>query len=494
MYNIACGLFTQYTDKARRIRVKNMRKTKNIIVAIMAVFALGMGIAAGNGAKAAGTKAKAAEQSERTVRIGEQIRIKSGADDVKYKSSDSTIACVDEKGYVTGKKEGKTTISVRSDGEVKKKYTVYVELRDRKPQNIPVAVSEISIEDIPIYDETTGITKYQHIITNNSKKDADKVEYYYSLDDDPNEIVTLTAKDIWSGESVEAKFSSNMPARYNGSLSELTFVKVKVYSGKSIHIYNEEYEDYFLKWSVPDTKPPKITGLIKEKSYTGDGDIIRTYYSDMKKTYNFTSFVSAYDERDGVIEVEADTSKIKWDKEGTYKLWFTAEDNSGNKAKTWANVRVYHPKSQEKTADSIIRRITKSSWSKEQKARAIYRYIRGYMSYSAYSPHSQWRTEALRALRYRKGNCYTHYSISRLLLLRAGIPCIMIKRYPTPGGRKHYWNLAYINGGWYHFDTTPRSRNANFCLWTDAQLWSYASNYVFKFRLSYYPERAKKRL
>ncbi len=466
-----------------------MRKMKmQFILPVMAVLMFGACIAVN-------VNVRAEEKYVKTVKIGRQVKLKADEDDVRYKCNDSTIACVDKNGIVTGKQEGTTTVSVIYDDEVQKKYTINVEKRKRKPENIPVAISEISREDISVYDETTGVTRYQYIVTNNAEYDkVKKIIYYYSLNDNPEEIVTLTAYNLEPEDSIEAFFSDNMPAEYNGSLSALTFIKVAVYSGKAIYIYNAEYDDYFLKWSTPDTEPPEITGLVKGKSYTGDGDIVRVYYSDMKDTYDFSQFVTAYDERDGEIEVEADTSDIKWEKEGTYKLWFIAEDNAGNKAKSWAKVKVYHPKSQEKAADGIIKRITKKGWSKEKKARAIYRYIRGYMSYSSYSPHSQWRDEALRALRYRAGNCYTHYSITRLILLRAGIPSIMIKRYPTPGGRKHYWNLAYINGGWYHFDTTPRSRNANFCLWTDAQLWAYSNDYVFKFRLSYYPERAKKRL
>ncbi len=453
-----------------------------------------------------------AKTKVKNVKVGEQVKIKNNFDDVRYRSNDETVAYADKKGVVTGKKEGTTSVTVRSEGEIIEKYTINVEGKEKKPSSIPVTFSEVSMQEVQEYDAITGNAIFKNIITNDAETGKiRKIIYYYAYNEIISElpetalmqenteqnvetvrrVVTLTAKNIPSWSSTEAERGGEI--QYNGSLSELELLKIEMYTGEALYIYNAEYDEYYLRWGTNDNKPPKITGLVKEKSYTGDGDVIRTYYSDMKNTYDFTQFVEAYDERDGKVKVKADTGKINWSKEGTYKIWFTAKDKDGNKAKSWAKVKVYHPGTSEDIADGILKRIISKSWSDERKARAIYSYIRGHMSYVNHTSHIAWPDAALRSFRYQTGDCYTYYAVSRLFLNRAGISNMMIKRYPTPGGRRHYWNLAYINGGWYHFDTTPR-RGVNFCLLTDSQLWNAFGGYVFKFRLSYYPERADKRL
>jgi hypothetical protein len=68
----------------------------------------------------------------------------------------------------------------------------------------------------------------------------------------------------------------------------------------------------------------------------------------------------------------------------------------------------------------------------------------------------------------------------------------MINRYPDNIIGRHFWNLVYVRGGWYHFDTCPRSRDGYFCLQTDAQLRRYSTGYTFSFNKSLYPARATK--
>jgi len=57
-----------------------------------------------------------------------------------------------------------------------------------------------------------------------------------------------------------------------------------------------------------------------------------------------------------------------------------------------------------------------------------------------------------------RGNCYTYFAASMVLLTRAGIPNEPVKRH-VPGSY-HYWNLVNTGSGWYHFDTCPTPGNA----------------------------------
>ena len=63
---------------------------------------------------------------------------------------------------------------------------------------------------------------------------------------------------------------------------------------------------------------------------------------------------------------------------------------------------------------------------------------------------------------------------------------MIVTRYPVT--TRHYWNLVYMNGGWYHCDATPfvGHRGIYFKL-TDAKLDKH-----HKFKKNKYPARATK--
>ncbi|MCD7825965.1 MAG: hypothetical protein LUH14_08400 [Clostridiaceae bacterium] len=271
--------------------------------------------------------------------------------------------------------------------------------------------------------------------------------------------------------------------------------KIKLYTGEALYSYNVSAKKTSLRWATADKKAPEFSGWVGKNSCNGS-DIYRVYYSDRKKTYNFKKYVSAEDERDGKVAFTVDTSGINWKKDGVYKIRFSAKDKAGNVGTAWAKVQVYVPGTAESIADTVLKSITKKSASDEKKARAIYKYVKGHGVYVDNGTHKDWRTVAVNGIRYRSGDCYTFYSMTRLLLTRAGIPNIQITRYPSYEGYHHWWNLVYVEGGWYHLDTTPRRTAATFCLITDAQLsgWKGGSSSTFRFQTNAYPKRAKKKI
>ncbi len=125
-------------------------------------------------------------------------------------------------------------------------------------------------------------------------------------------------------------------------------------------------------------------------------------------------------------------------------------------------------------ADKVLAQITNAQMSKEEKARAIYSWVRGNLRYVSTSEKGDWVKAAYDGLRRKSGDCYTYYSISLALLSRADIPSIEVVRLDG----HHWWNLIDCGEGWYHFDTTPRSGGGTFCLLTDAQLADYSSKHV----------------
>lgn len=139
-------------------------------------------------------------------------------------------------------------------------------------------------------------------------------------------------------------------------------------------------------------------------------------------------------------------------------------------------------------ADQILAGIINPNMNERQKATAIYQWVRGHLtySYSASSTIGDWHQSANEGLRRRRGHCYTYYATSLQLLSRAGFTTIEVIRSKD---NDHWWNMVYVDGNWYHFDTTPRSAGGTFCLLTTAELMSYSTkhNNSHVFDASLYP-------
>lgn len=86
----------------------------------------------------------------------------------------------------------------------------------------------------------------------------------------------------------------------------------------------------------------------------------------------------------------------------------------------------------------------------------------------------------------RSGDCYVYFSCAKMLLDLAGIPNIMVTRYPVVTNG-HYWNLVQLNGEWYHCDATVfRDRYEMYFMCTDDEI----DDGHHDFDHSLYPERA----
>lgn len=476
----------------------------------------------GRQSQVADAKVVQASVAAKQISVGKQLSIRSRTDQVSYQSSDSTVASVNNKGVITGKSAGKVTITVKRSGYQSKKIALTVKQGKKKP-SLEVAYDEICLQSVKM--KKTGDHRYQYsaFVRNNAKQgQVAKIEYYYQIQvQEPvvetltgqahtttqaasnaipapdkitnwvsrNRTVVLTAKNIKAHQKSSRVYCEGDAS---GKISAMHLSKVKMYTGEAIYTYYVSQKKGKLSWSKVDLTGPVITGWVGKKSVY-QGEPLWLCYSDMKNTYHFDEHVKAVDSRDGKVSVSVDTSRINWDKEGIYKVYYIAKDKSGNQTKAWAKVQVCKPGAAEQIADIILKTKIKSG-SDVEKLRKIYQYVQGNCSYTGSGSHTDWRNTAAKGIRNHSGDCFTYYSIAKLLITRSGIPHIMVRRYPEQPGRNHWWNLVYVRGGWYHFDTTPRSRKGYFCLQTDEQLHMYSTGSTFRFQEELYPKRATKKI
>ena len=409
-------------------------------------------------------------------------------------------------GKVTAKNKGVAIITI-TKGKVKKQITVNVKT-SQKHTSINTLPEELKIsKPMIIYSDKSTDVLYH--VTNKGSGPMIKVTAQYTVTVTKSKPVTGSAvtsesssqkkynfksafNKISKGKQVELK--SSLVLSDNSDIKSAVLNKIIYHSGESKITYYPKTGKWSASRSNIDVKAPVISGLVGDNAYNKHyKDVVRTVYKENKSW--LLKYVSAKDEHDGKVKVTVDTSKIKWNKKGIYTVTYYAKDKAGNTASVKTKVAVRKSSdSYDRYASSILKNITKQSWSDEKKARAIYKYVRGKMAYIDSNDHKSWERSSVYALRYNSGNCFCFYSLSRLLLTRCGIPNQTVTRYRGHAG--HWWNFVYVRGGWYHFDTTPRRIQGWFCLWTDSQLTAYSNRagHSHIWNHSWVPASSKKKI
>jgi len=192
--------------------------------------------------------------------------------------------------------------------------------------------------------------------------------------------------------------------------------------------------------------PPSFDGVALIESIVG---------KDVKYGVGVTAFDSFGRELEfDVIDGEVDVYEV-----GEYKAYYIAHDLTGNTTTEEFTVLIINVEPDEviKQADDILEQILEDDMSDAEKIRAIFTYIRGFMSVqeSDDEPKSIYEA-AFVALDTKRGNSFNFAALSQVLLSRADIPNMRIFR--SSEHPAHVWNLVSPDGDfWYHFDSMPTS-------------------------------------
>lgn len=205
--------------------------------------------------------------------------------------------------------------------------------------------------------------------------------------------------------------------------------------------------------------------------------------------------VSAKDNLDPDCEITVDKSKVKYRRVGVYPVTYTATDRDGNSTSVTVDLHFIEPavtdEQLDELAESILGEIIKDNMSVAEKIKAIYDYCRYKIRYTGSSDKTDWKGEAYRGLTEFKGDCFTYYAASYLLLNKIdGVEVLSVER--IGGKTHHYWCLVNVGTGWYHYDTCPNHIFGTCFMRTNEQVHQWDGKAYWKYAESEYPDLATK--
>jgi len=284
---------------------------------------------------------------------------------------------------------------------------------------------------------------------------------------------------ILIGESVKPEeFIENIEASYD--IISIEFIdepNVLAHSNQNVQIrITDERENSVVvnsKLIIETNKsPPVIDGTDTINSLVGDPIM---YYQG----------VSAYDDfgRDLTDKIQIDNSYVNYNETGEYEVLYHVTDLTGLKAEITKTVHVMSIDTQYvlEKVDETLKSIISDDMTQLEKVKAIHTWVISNISYASSTNGGESVYEdAYRALRDRSGNCFNYYSISEVMLTRAGIPNMPISRIPgTP--TRHRWSLINPDDlGWHHFDATPTrlQLGSQTAFFTDSQAKEFTNRFV----------------
>ncbi len=116
----------------------------------------------------------------------------------------------------------------------------------------------------------------------------------------------------------------------------------------------------------------------------------------------------------------------------------------------------------------------------------IFNWVHSNIYYQPITTSMTFEEAAYRGFTRKSGDCYVTFACAKMLLDCAGIPNLMVERYPVYEN-SHYWNLVQLDGEWYHCDATVFKDHPDlYFMCTDDEI----ADDHHSFNSDLYPERA----
>ena len=237
-----------------------------------------------------------------------------------------------------------------------------------------------------------------------------------------------------------------------------------------------------------DTEPPVI---VASEPYVYRGE-----------TVSYRKYCTVSDALDPAPSLNIDASAVDLSTVGDYPLYLKASDAVGNVAESETVVHVIElPDRRDQVAElarDVLAQITTPDMTPFDKAFAIFNYGRRTIGYTGFSDKSDRVIGAYNGFTTRAGDCFTYYSVAKVLLDEAGIDNIdVVKERISENESRHYWSLVNLGDGWYHFDPCSFAGDNHLFLLTDEELVAWDARntpgeQTHRYDASLYPTRAEK--
>ncbi len=306
--------------------------------------------------------------------------------------------------------------------------------------------------------------------------DGEYAQATLSIDDYEAPTVTTRVVEEWLNHSVPVeKFVES--AIDNSTEVEMDFKTEPDWSqpgGQSVTIVASDEKGNTAEYTttlvlLKDTKAPVVSASNLDVIV---GDVV-----------SYRRAVDCYDNASPAEELtlSVENSQVNLNAVGNYEVTYTVTDFAGNSTSVVAKVNVVEEPPLwndeallKEKAIAVLNSILHENMSEYEKAEAIFNWVNKNIRFINFSEKDNYARGAYEGLFLQEGDCFVYAATSKYLLELANITNLDIKKSSVDPA--HYWNLVYMEDGWYHFDASPNKEGVKLFLYTDAELEAFSSS------------------
>ena len=211
--------------------------------------------------------------------------------------------------------------------------------------------------------------------------------------------------------------------------------------------YNNITEYNAILTVIWDKTPPVISGRLNKWVVEGG-------------SVSYNNGITVTDDYDQNVRLVIDNSGVNLNQAGVYPVIYSATDESGNRSEAngTVTVRAIDMDLINEMSDEILAQIITGDMGDYDKAHVIYKWVYKNIRYNGSATGVTIEKASYEGFSKGRGDCYVFMAVSHVLLTRANINNLIVKR--IGGTTEHSWILVNAGDGWHHFDTCPTPNNA----------------------------------